>query len=352
MDRRRFCRLLAAGVGLAGLPPWLSGCGRLLSWSEESQSAADRRMASSPESGPTTSTGPGAGEGTTSTDATTAGTTPSTATTAAPTPPDLAVFRGDVPGANVRAAVAALGGIERFVKRGARVVIKPNVLTGRAPEYAATTNPEVVGTLVTLCFEAGAADVTVLDRPTGAARPAFQESGIAAAVAKADGRVKYLSDRNFETVAIPHGRFLTAWPLVSDVFEADVFINVPIAKHHSMAGCTMAMKNLMGIMGGQRGVIHVDFAQKIVDVNTLVRPHLVVLDAYRVLVRNGPTGGDRKDIVTAKTVVAGTSQVSVDAYGTRFFGRRPEDFAFLRNAKEQGLGETDLRRVRIVEGRA
>jgi uncharacterized protein (DUF362 family) len=252
----------------------------------------------------------------------------------------------------VRAALAALGGMERFVKRGDNVVVKPNVLTGRAPQYATTTNPQVLAAIVRMCLEAGAAKVVVLDRPTSSARQAFDVSGITAAVGAAGGSVKLLSDRNFERVEIPKGRVLTSWPLVTDVFDADVFINVPIAKTHGMAVLTMSMKNLMGIMGGERGTIHQDFAQKIVDVNTLVRPHLVVLDATRILIRNGPTGGDLKDVKLTKTIVAGTSQVAVDAFGTTLFNMKPTDLDYLVRASEQGLGVIDLSRLVVSERQA
>lgn len=266
--------------------------------------------------------------------------------------PDLAVYRGDDPGVNVRAAVAALGGMARFVKRDALVVVKPNVLTGRPPEYAVTTNPHVVAAIVSMCLDAGARDVVVLDRPTSEARPSFETAGLITAVEQAGGRVKFLSDRNFETVTIPDGRILTSWPLCTDVFEADTFINVPIAKTHGMAGLTLAMKNLMGIMGGDRGTMHQDFDHRIVDLNTLVRPHLVVLDAYRMLVRNGPTGGDLNDVRVAKTVVAGTSQVAVDAFGATLFGWEPARLGYLRVAEERGLGGIDPDGMSIVQGTA
>jgi uncharacterized protein (DUF362 family) len=117
-----------------------------------------------------------------------------------------------------------------------------------------------------------------------------------------------------------------------------------------MAGLTMSMKNLMGIMGSTRGLIHQDFDQKIVDVNSLVKPTLVVLDAYRILTANGPSGGDLADVKETRTVVVGTSQVSVDAYGTGLFGMAPTDLAYLTRAAEQGLGTIDLTKLNVVEG--
>lgn len=269
-----------------------------------------------------------------------------------PRRPDLVVARGGSPESNVTRALAGLGGIGAFVKRGARVVVKPNLLVGRAPEYAVTTNPELVGALVRMALEAGAADVVVLDRPTSEPRSAFEVSGIADAARKAGGRIKILTDRNFERVAIPEGRQLTSWPLVTDVFEADTFINVPIAKTHSLAGLTLSMKNLMGIMGDDRGAIHIGFDQKIVDLNTLVRPHLIVLDATRILIRNGPTGGGLADVRRADTVVVGTNQAGVDAYGATLFGVQPADLGFLALAGDQGLGEIDLAKLSIERARS
>ncbi len=345
VERRDFCRYLGI-CGLTACVGGLAGCTRLLDWSE-TQRDGDATLRTFRSDGATTSA-----------PATTDATAPSeSATPLEPGSPaskavlDLAVYQGDDPAANVRAAVAALGGMERFVKRGARVAIKPNVLTARAPQYAATTNPAVVATLVRLAYEAGAREVVVFDRPTAPPRNAYEVSGIAAAVESADGRMKVLGDSDFEKIRIPEGRLLTSWPLAVPAFEADVFINVPIAKTHGMAGLTLSMKNLMGIMGSNRGLIHQDFDQKIVDVNSLVKPHLVVLDATRILVRNGPSGGSLDDVRRPGKIVAGTVQASVDAYGTTLFGMRPTDLPHLARAAEQGQGVIDLERLRIAEGR-
>jgi uncharacterized protein (DUF362 family) len=332
MDRRDFCKLAGCAIAASCVAP-LSGCARLLDWSEANRTAVEREFTALESDEPTTGV-------------------EATGTPGPETPPGLAVFRGSDPAANVRASVDALGGMERFVRRGARVVIKPNVLTSKAPEYAATTNPEVVGALVALAYEAGASQVVVLDRPTAPDRAAFEVSGILAATESSGGTVKFLSDRNYENIAIPQGRVLTSWPLVTDVFEADTFINVPIAKNHGMAKLTLAMKNLMGIMGGQRGLIHQEFTQKIVDLNTLVKPHLVVLDATRVLTAGGPSGGNLNDVRRADTIVAGTGQVEVDAYGTTLFNMRPTDLDYLVAAQDQGLGTIDLGAIDILEGEA
>ncbi len=358
MDRRTFLLSTGRWLVLAGIAPAVSGCGRALRWSE-SQGSIDvvsPATTDSAEPGTTTSTSVETESSTTvsgqtTTSAATSG-SGSTTSTAAPAAPDLAVIRGDFPDKNVRAAMAQLGGMERFVKSGARVVVKPNVLTGRPPEYATTTNPIVLSTIIRMCLEVGAAEVTVLDYPTSSARAAFKESGLAQATAEAGGKLKYLNNRDFDRVDIPEGVAITSWPLVTEALEADTLINVPIGKTHGMAGLTLAMKNLMGIMGDSRGKIHLDYPQKITDVNTRVKPHLVILDAYRILTRNGPTGGNLDDVAMPKTVVAGTSQVAVDAYGTTIMGWQPGDLPSLVEAASRGLGEIDLSKYTIFEGTA
>jgi uncharacterized protein (DUF362 family) len=352
IDRRTFLLTSGRWLLLAGLTPLVSGCGRVLSWSESqggspepfgaiSESVSSTSVSVADAVPPSTATAPGFDSTTSSTSQPTAGVAP-----------DLVVVKGEAPDLNVRAAILRLGGMERFVKRDAKVVIKPNVLTGRPPEYATTTNPLVVSALVRMCLEAGAAEVTVLDYPTSSPRAAFKESGIAQATEEAGGRLKYLEDRHFERMEIPEGRSITSWPFVTDVFEADTFINVPIGKTHGMAGLTLAMKNLMGVMGDPRGRIHIDFPQKITDVNTLIKPHLVVLDAYRILVRNGPTGGNLDDVEMPKTVVVGTSQTAVDAYGATLMGWKPTDLPSLVEAAGRGLGEIDLSKLRIEQATA
>ena len=335
MDRREFCRLAGAGA-LLGCAAGLSGCARLVDLSDAGRtSGSAREMADrADDASPTASVEP--------------------TEQAAPEPatPDIALWRGADPDANVRAALEAFGGMAAFVSRGDRVAVKPNLLTAREPQYAATTNPDVVATLVRLAYEAGADDVVVFDNPTAPPRNAYDVSGVAAAVERAGGRMKVLADRDFEQIEIPEGQARTSWPLVVDVFDADVFINVPIAKTHGLAGLTLSMKNLRGVMGGARGLIHQSFDEKIVDVNTLVKPHLVVLDAYRMLVANGPTGGSLADVREAQTVVVGTNQASVDAMGATLFDRSPSDLGWLRLAAERGLGEIDVDKLRVAEGTA
>ena len=336
MERREFCRFLGV-CGLAACAGGLTGCARALQWSDaQHASIVTREFGTAPPPAETTAS------------ATATGSPNATGTAGSPaTLPDLAVTTGNDPAANTRLAVELLGGMSRFVKPGARVVVKPNILTAREPQYGVTTNPAAVAAVVTMCWDAGAKSVTVLDRPTAPPRQAYTVSGIQEAVRKAGGDMKVLSDRDFERIAIPEGLVLSSWPLLVDVFEADVTINMPCAKTHGLAGLTLSMKNLMGVMGSQRGLIHQEFTQKIVDVNTLIKPQLIVLDAYRLLFRNGPTGGGLQDVKMGRTCVAGTNQVSVDAYGATLFGMQASDLDYVTRAAEQGLGVADLDKLTI-----
>ncbi len=284
-----------------------------------------------------------------------AATAPNKAGAVAPagsTHPDLAVFHGEDPGRTAYAAVEALGGMGRFVRRGARVVVKPNVCHGTLPELAVCTNPGVVGAIIRMCFDAGARSVTVLDRPTTSSKPAFADSGIARVVAREGARINYLGVDDYHRYSIPEGRLLTSWPLVGEAIEADVLINVPIAKVHGLPGVTLGMKNLMGLMGGYRSVMHKSFEERVCDLYSRVRPDLTVLDAFRMRVRNGPFGTNPADVVLQRTVVAGTDPVAIDTYGAILLGKRPADLPFLNRAAARGLGTMDLSALWIAKGKS
>jgi len=266
-------------------------------------------------------------------------------------PPAIAAIRGD-PAAATRRAVELLGGMGRFVRQGQRVVVKPNIGWDRTPEQAANTHPEVVTALVRLCLEAGAADVAVLDRSCNDPRLCFRHSGIEEAIAalgERHVRLVHPDERRYVRVEIPGGRALTAWEYYEEAVRADVFINAPIAKHHGLTRLTLSLKNVMGVLGGNRGRIHNGFDDKIVDLNLGLRSHLVVLDATRVLLDHGPQGGRLEDVAHPGTVVAGTDPVAVDAYATRFFGIGPADVTHVVRAAERGLGTADLARLEVRE---
>ena len=268
-----------------------------------------------------------------------------------PTPaPYLAVVRGARPGEITARAIAALGGIERFVKAGADVIIKPNICVAHQTyEYAATTNPEVVATLVRLCLGAGARRVRVMDLPfSGTAEAAYVQSGIAEAVRAAGGQMELMSSLKYRQVGIPQGQDLKRCQVYGEILDADLVINVPIAKHHSLARLTLGHKNLMGVIS-DRGALHHNLGQRLADLASLVRPALTVVDAVRILVRNGPSGGNLADVRLTNTVIASADMVAADAYATRLFGLQPADIAYIPAAARMNLGRMDLSALKIEE---
>jgi uncharacterized protein (DUF362 family) len=265
----------------------------------------------------------------------------------------LAVARGPAadPAELTRRALAAIGGIEQFVKSGADVVIKPNICVAyHGPEYAATTNPDVVAAVVRLCLGAGARRVRVMDAPFGGtAQSAYDRSGISAAVAAAGGQMEVMSRMRFRPLDIPAGRKIKEWATYGDALDADVLINIPIAKDHGSTRLSLGMKNLMGLIQDRNGFHARGLHQCIADLNTALRPHLTIVDAVRILMENGPTGGDLDDVKRTDTVVASADPVAADAYAAGLFGLAPRDIDYIRLGADMGLGQMDLDRVRIEE---
>ena len=248
-------------------------------------------------------------------------------------------------------AIQALGGIKKFVNPGEVVVVKPNMAWDRPPDMAANANPQVVRQVVELCLDAGAKQVKVLDHTCHDARKAYQNSGIKAAVeAIKDPRavVEFVDERGFVEVNVEKAKALKKWYFYKPILEADRFINIPIAKHHSEARLTMCLKNMMGAIGGWRGRIHVGLHQNIADMNLLLRPDLHVLDATRILLSNGPSGGRIEDVAVKNLVFAGTDPVALDALGTGLFGLKPADIGYIARSHQAGRGEMDLAKIKVV----
>ncbi len=261
--------------------------------------------------------------------------------------PDLAMATGGAPGPMVRKTVDLLGGMKTFVSRGDIVVVKPNIGWDRRPELAATTNPEIVAEVVKMCLEAGAKKVKVFDRSCNAAQRCYESSGIRKAASDAGAEVSYTLDPLFKETRFPQGVVLKSWAVYKPALECDVLINLPIAKHHGLSRLTLGMKNLMGVLGGDRGNIHQNVDDKLADLSTFVKPKLTILDAYRILTNNGPTGGNPKDVRLTKTVIAGRNIASVDAYGTTLFGLKPADLPCIVLGDKFGLGEIDLSKLAV-----
>jgi uncharacterized protein (DUF362 family) len=264
-------------------------------------------------------------------------------------PPVVAVAEDRDYGRGTLRAVNALGGMRRFVKPGNTVVLKPNIGWDRRPDQAANTHPLVIRALAAEALLCGAKKVKVFDRPCNDPRRCYVNSGMEAALRGMKGvELKHIEEERFRKVRLS-GKTLAEWELYDEALSADVFINVPIAKHHSLTGVSLALKNIMGVMGGDRGRIHRNIDGALADINGTLKSRLTVVDATRILTAHGPLGGDLADVKVLNKVIASTDIVAADAFAATLFGRRPEDISTTVVACRRGLGEMNLSRIRIVK---
>jgi uncharacterized protein (DUF362 family) len=368
MNRRNFLRMAITGAGSLVLAQFLSACQRIAGATATGsafQPSPSGRSAVAVTDALAVTTAPSETPAT----AASSDTSVPTSTTAGE-PAYLAVARGgDDPEALVRAAIAAIGGIGRFVPTGAKVVIKPNICTiDRSFENAATTNPWVVAGLVKLCREAGAASVRVLDYPFyGSSQDSYVSSGIKEQVEAAGGEMFLTSTYHMDSSGaridsfnnkwipqtVPNGVHLKSFEIIDEVLNADVLINVPIAKHHDTTRLTLGMKNLMGVIHDRNIGMHAPYQylnDKIADLAAFVKPDLTIIDAVRILVDNGPRGSKNSvDVRKIDTVIASADIVAADSYATSLFGLTPDDIKYIGKAAALGLGTSDLSAIRIKE---
>jgi uncharacterized protein (DUF362 family) len=263
--------------------------------------------------------------------------------------PELVVAKNDTdPAALVRKAVEALGGMKRFISRQDIVVVKPNIGWDRTPIHAANTNPRVVAEVVRLAYDAGAKHVVVTDASCNEPNRCFQRSGIWKASYDMGAEVILPASHRFRNMRLK-GEVLDDWPVYTPLINADKVINVPIAKHHNLAKYTGAMKNWYGSLGGRRNRLHQNIDVSIADLAQFIQPTLTIVDATRVLMRNGPQGGNVADAKDMNTVIATTDQVAADAYGCQLIGRTAEEIPYLRMGQERGIGTMHWQNLRFKE---
>ena len=260
--------------------------------------------------------------------------------------PVMAVVSGGTPEQLTTAAIAALGGMQTFISIGDVVVLKPDIGWDRVPQQAANTNPEIVKTVAELCFNAGAKKVIVTDVSCNDPNRCFRRSGIAKSAESAGATVLLPEERKFRDYKI-NGEVLSIWPVYTPIIETDKIINLPIVKHHNLARATMGMKNWYGILGGRRNQLHQQIDVSIADLATFIRPTLTILDAYRVLMANGPQGGDLNDVKLFETVIAGTDPIAIDAYGATFLGLKAEEIPYIMIGHERGLGNKNYSEIPV-----
>lgn len=257
----------------------------------------------------------------------------------------LVVARGRDPARLLAAGIERMGGWSRFVKSGHPVTLKPNAAWSSLPEQGGNTTPELVEACIRQCLAAGASAVVLPEKSCSPSKTAFERSGIGAAAARAGGRLYAPESKDFKSVTIPRGITLKQADVVRDVLETPCLINMPVAKSHGGATLTLSMKNWMGSVADRgawhRGGLH----QCIADFSTFIKPHLIVIDALRIMVTRGPQGPG--DLQHPNELILGTDPVAADAYAATLFGKQPFDVRHIQLAHEMGVGCGDLARVRI-----
>ncbi len=266
---------------------------------------------------------------------------------------NLASVRGGRPQVILEAALHEIGGIGRFVHKGQSVLIKPNMSWNRSPALADTVHPEMVHALARLCLEAGAKRVTVFDHPLNRLKHCLQTTGIEENLK--DIRSKKLKlirriDKNktFQDHTLEKSRWLKTWPIAKVALKSDVIINLAQAKHHKVTGVSLALKNMMGIAGGNRGELHKNLNQNIVDLNRNFPSTLTVIDATRTRTQNGPDGKDITGVRWTNTVIAADNPVAADMCACRLFELDWEEVGHIRLAMEEGLGPKDFEKLEKV----
>ncbi|MCD6201248.1 MAG: DUF362 domain-containing protein [Bacteroidales bacterium] len=263
--------------------------------------------------------------------------------------PDMAAVRGGEPDVMFDRAIAAMGGMGHFVKKGQKVVVKPNIGWDVPPERAANTNPLLIKRIVQHCYQAGAKEVLAFDNTCDAWTKCYKDSGIEKYVKSAGGKMVPGNTEGFyQEIELTQGKRLKKVKVHELVLDADVFIDVPVLKSHDAAKLTISMKNLMGVIWDRRYWHRNDLNQCIADYATYSRkPDLVVVDAYNVMMKNGPRGVSKSDVVKMKAQIVTTDMVAADAAAAKMFGVDPASVRYIRLAHEMHAGNMDLSKLNI-----
>ena len=265
-----------------------------------------------------------------------------------PTTYDLVAIKGGEPDVMFDKAIATLGGMKTFIKKGQTVIVKPNIGWDVSPERGGNTNPVLVNRIIKRCFEAGAKDVYAFDHTCDDWKRCYSNSGIERAAKDAGAKVvSGASEGYYQEVAVKRGEVMKNAKVHELILSSDVFINVPILKSHGSTEVTIGMKNLMGIVW-DRGFWHRNDLHKcIADFASYRKPDLTIVDAYYVMKKNGPRGISTDDILTMKSQLIGRDMVAVDSAAAKLFGVDPKKIDYIKFAEEMKLGTTDLNKLSI-----
>ena len=264
--------------------------------------------------------------------------------------PKMAIVRGSDRLATLHSALKALGGIESFIKKGDRVLLKVNAAFASPPMLSATTHPNLVSEMSRLCYKAGAASVVVTDNPINDPSSCFTLSGIDTAARSAGAKV-YLPDVDaFKPFSVKQAKLIRNWPVLLDPLKnITKIIGMAPVKDHHRSGASLTMKNWYGLLGGRRNIFHQDINTIITELAMMVRPTFVILDGTTSMMTNGPTGGSLTDLKQTNTMIISTDQVAADAFGATLLDKSSKDLPFISKAEAAGVGTADYRALKPVE---
>jgi len=263
--------------------------------------------------------------------------------------PKMSIIHGRNRKQTLQLALKSIGGMERFIKKGDRVLLKVNAAFASPQMLAATTHPQVVSEITRLCLDAGASAVIVSDNPINDPGSCFTLSGIADATRSSGARLFLPRDDAFRPFSVPGGKLIRNWPVLYEpLMDINKVIGTAPVKDHHRSGASMIMKNWYGLLGGRRNIFHQEIQTIITELAMMIRPTLVILDGTTTMMTNGPTGGSLADLKDTGTMIAGTDQVAVDAFGATLLGRSLNDLPFIGMAEAAGLGTANYKSLNPV----
>lgn len=259
----------------------------------------------------------------------------------------IAIARGTKRSDTLTQAIGALGGIEAYIQKDDIVLIKVNGAFATPPELGATSHPELVETLISLCLKAGAREVRVSDNPINDPESCFRLSGLEQATRNSGGRLFLPGKSSFSPITLSNGKLIRNWPFLwTPMKNVTKLIGVAPLKDHHRSGASMTMKNWYGLLGGRRNIFHQDIHTIIEELALLIKPTFVVLDATVTMMTNGPTGGSLDDLKPTGLMIVSTDQVAADAYGAELLGKPL--LPFIRNAQKAGVGTADYKSLNPI----
>jgi len=266
----------------------------------------------------------------------------------------MSVISGSDRSLTVRKAIEVLGGIDRFVKPGETILLKPNVGFSRPPRICATSHPDIISEITRLCYEqAKAKKVYITDNPINDPTSCFEISQIAAAAQKNGAEIIMPKQSLFKPMTLDNGKLIRNWPfLYQPLANVDKVIGIAVVKDHARSGASMTMKNWYGLLGGGRNRFHTNINTIITELATLVKPTFVILDATEIMVSNGPTGGSTSDLKKTNMMLASCDQVAADSFGASLLDMKPYDLQYLLKAQELKLGTMDYQSLKPIYAQA